>query len=104
MHHIILVDVGRLGIQEKLPEGQNEKCTDHINEKCATIYDEEEMDDIFKAVPSRTCTPTPEEICMNVACPAIWKTKRCEAKQVLDVEMVPKVIPSKLLFVTLIMD
>ena len=89
---LIIVDVGRLGIQEKLPEGVNEKCTDYQNEKCQTIYDEEEMDDIFKAVPSRTCTPTQENICMTVACPAIWKTKRCEAKQVLDVEMVPKVI------------
>ena len=76
-----------------MPDGETEKCENHKHETCETMYEEKEVNDVIKAIPNPDCKDSDEvEICMTVECPAIWANRTCEAKEVLDVQMVPKVI------------
>ena len=75
------------------PWGSSEQCNNYENQTCTTTFSEEEVNDLWTAVPNTECEySSSQEICLSFTCPAIIKDRDCEAKEVLDIEMVPKTV------------
>ena len=83
-------------LMARLPLGLEEQCNDHYKTTCETNFEEkevvEEMMTTLKAVPNTNCESEIQEICIMPECPYVILNKVCEAKEISQVALLPKVI------------
>ena len=83
----------------RLPSGLEEQCNVHFKTICETKYEEKEvieeinaeMMTTLKAVPNTNCKSESQEICVTSECPIVFSKKICEAKEISQVALLPKV-------------
>ena len=83
-------------LMARLPSGLEEQCNVHYKTTCETNFEEkeviEEMMTTLKAVPNTKCESESQEICVTSECPFVMPNKVCEAKEISQVALLPKVI------------
>jgi hypothetical protein len=82
-------------LMARLPWGLEEQCNVHYKTTCETNFEEkeviEELMTTLKAVPNTNCKSESQEICVTSECPIVFSKKICEAKEISQVALLPKV-------------